>query len=144
MSEVRVGFHARRIPVLDIALWDTVGTVGVAYLASKYKVFGVDSFAKQLAIWFGLGFLAHLAFGVDTQAVVFVKRRPWWHRSWWWGGSHYASGDVLRTVEPAGGIRPHPEWLSKGPMNPSNSAPPLPPPPPPGGAPCVGCGGASL
>ena len=36
LSTLRAGIHAHRIPILDIATVDTVGTVAIAYGISRY------------------------------------------------------------------------------------------------------------
>lgn len=110
-----MGFHAARIPIIDVALWDTAGTVGVAYVASRYSVFGVDSFAKQLLIWFGLGFAAHVAFGVNTRVVD--AARGWWPGSWasrpWWARH---GSPIRECMSCQGGVE-----VTKGSSEPSTS-----------------------
>jgi len=64
----RVGFHAARIPLIDYALWDTVGTV-VVTLALVY-FFAKDKSWQNTLRWvifaFGLGLILHVLFGVRT------------------------------------------------------------------------------
>ena len=63
----RAGVHAARIPGLDIAFWDTVGTVIVAVvLAFVFR----QSAWRWLLLLCVLGFVAHLAFGVRTKLVT--------------------------------------------------------------------------
>jgi len=73
----RVGFHAARIPYIDYALWDTVGTV-VITLALVY-FFAKDKSWQNTLRWvifaFGLGLILHVLFGVRTtmtQSLVGV------------------------------------------------------------------------
>jgi multidrug transporter EmrE-like cation transporter len=73
----KVGFHAARIPILDYALWDTVGTL-VITLALVY-FFAKDKSWQNTLRWvifaFGLGLILHVLFGVRTtmtQSLVGV------------------------------------------------------------------------
>ena len=73
----RVGFHAARIPLIDYALWDTVGTL-VITLALVY-FFATDKSWQNTLRWvifaFGLGLILHVLFGVRTtmtQSLVGV------------------------------------------------------------------------
>jgi hypothetical protein len=67
LGEPRQGFHAARIPVLDVALWDTVGTIVIAV---------VVAYLFNLPVWltvaaaFLLGIYAHWLFGVNTRLNV--------------------------------------------------------------------------
>lgn len=62
----RTGAHAIRIPVLDIALVDTVATVALA--AAIAWVTGIN-FLLTLAVLFVVGELAHKVFCVRTAVV---------------------------------------------------------------------------
>jgi bacteriorhodopsin len=65
----RTGFHAARIPYLDIALWDTIGTIGITWLL--VFVFAKDKSWQNTLRWFvfafGLGLFLHILFGVKTK-----------------------------------------------------------------------------
>lgn len=67
----RTGFHSARIPWLDYALWDTVGTIGVTWvlvlLLAKDKSF--PNTLRWILFAFLLGLLLHLLFGVRTKMV---------------------------------------------------------------------------
>jgi hypothetical protein len=64
------GFHRARIPIIDIALWDTVGTIIIAYLIHK---FWHVSFWLTLSILFISAQLLHLAFGAETKIIKQLK-----------------------------------------------------------------------
>jgi len=65
----RTGFHSARIPWLDFALWDTVGTIVVAWLL--VFLFAKDKSVANTIFWiiiaFAIGVVFHLAFGVKTK-----------------------------------------------------------------------------
>jgi RsiW-degrading membrane proteinase PrsW (M82 family) len=67
----RVGIHAARIPFLDYALWDVVGTIGIAWLL--VLVFAKDKSWQNTLRWiiiaFALGLFLHILFGVRTKMV---------------------------------------------------------------------------
>ena len=67
LGKPRQGFHAARIPILDIALWDTVGTIvvagGLAWLLGGNVPFWI-LFA------FALGIVLHWGFGARTKMTV--------------------------------------------------------------------------
>jgi hypothetical protein len=58
-----MGFHAARIPYIDIALWDTVGTIVIALVIAH--VYGLTPW-KVVACAFLLGIILHWFFGVKT------------------------------------------------------------------------------
>ena len=62
-STPRKGIHAYRIPVLDIAAVDTVGTIAVAYGVSKYMNW---SFLATTVGLFGIGEVYHHVYNIDT------------------------------------------------------------------------------
>lgn len=64
----RTGVHATRIPFLDIAFWDTVGTVGIALLLH----YSIPALRKHNAAWtisglFLIAIIMHYAFCVPTR-----------------------------------------------------------------------------
>jgi bacteriorhodopsin len=68
----RTGFHAQRIPILDIALWDTVGTIVITIIL--VQLFAVDKSIGNTLKWilfaFILGFVLHYTIGVRTKMTV--------------------------------------------------------------------------
>ena len=62
----RQGIHARRIPLLDWALWDVVGTVVVAVILSRWLRRPPWLVAGGL---FLLSVVVHLLLGVPTAVV---------------------------------------------------------------------------
>ena len=70
LGRPREGIHAARIPGLDVALWDVVGTIciagGVAALAGW-------PIGKTILIALLLGVLAHALFGVRTRVHTLVS-----------------------------------------------------------------------
>lgn len=73
----RVGFHAARIPGLDYALWDTVGTIVITLVLVYF--FAKDKSWQNTLRWvifaFSLGLILHVLFGVRTkmtQSIVNV------------------------------------------------------------------------
>lgn len=71
----RTGFHSARIPWLDYALWDVVGTIGVTWvlvlLFAKDKSF--PNTLRWILFAFLLGLLLHLLFSVDTTMTRSIK-----------------------------------------------------------------------
>ena len=71
----RMGFHSARIPWLDYALWDVVGTIGVTWvlvlLFAKDKSF--PNTMRWILFAFLLGLLLHLLFSVDTTMTRSIK-----------------------------------------------------------------------
>jgi hypothetical protein len=63
LSTPRKGIHASRIPILDIAAVDTVGTIAIAYGVSKYMNW---SFLATTVGLFGLGEAFHHAYNIKT------------------------------------------------------------------------------
>lgn len=68
----RTGIHAQRIPVLDIALWDTVGTIAITIVL--VQLFAVDKSISNTLKWivfaFVLGFVLHYMIGVRTKMTT--------------------------------------------------------------------------
>ena len=60
------GFHSTRIPILDVALWDVLGTVVIG-LAIAYFT-NLSPFWTVAALFILATFL-HWLFGVKTKAV---------------------------------------------------------------------------
>lgn len=71
LGKPREGFHAARLPNLDIATNDTLGTLGIAVAFSA--VYEIPLWKTTTAL-FVIGEAAHVAFGVDTAVVKAVKR----------------------------------------------------------------------
>jgi len=71
----RTGFHSARIPWLDYALWDTVGTIGVTWVL--VLLFAKDKSFQNTLRWiifaFLLGILLHFIFNVDTTMTRNIK-----------------------------------------------------------------------
>ena len=69
LGQPRQGFHAARVPLLDVALWDTVGTIVIAIcIALLFRV----SIWKTVVAAFVLGTLMHIAFGVRTRLTTAI------------------------------------------------------------------------
>ncbi|APC25777.1 hypothetical protein BST79_gp264 [Only Syngen Nebraska virus 5] len=68
----RTGIHAQRIPMLDIALWDTVGTIVITIIL--VQIFATDKSVGNTLKWilfaFVLGFVLHYVIGVRTKMTV--------------------------------------------------------------------------
>lgn len=64
----RTGFHATRIPYLDWALWDTLGTFLAA--ESMYQLDWFDARGPAYAFCLSLGVIAHVLFQVRTAFIV--------------------------------------------------------------------------
>lgn len=67
MSTPRVGIHALRIPYVDWALWDVVGTVAAAEATYRMNLF--DSRLQSMGFWWSLGVVAHFIFQTNTQFI---------------------------------------------------------------------------
>ena len=67
----RTGFHSARIPWLDYALWDTVGTIAVTWVL--VMIFAKDKSFLNTIRWvifvFLLGIFLHFLFGVKTKMI---------------------------------------------------------------------------
>ena len=63
LSTPRAGIHALRIPILDIAAVDTIGTIAGGYGISKLMNW---SFTKTTAGLFGLALFFHHWYNIDT------------------------------------------------------------------------------
>lgn len=72
----RVGFHSMRIPILDYALRDIIGTVVITWIL--VMIFAKDKSIKNSIYWiifaFLLGILLHLLFGVRTKMIGDIKK----------------------------------------------------------------------
>ena len=64
------GVHAATIPHLNIAAFDTIGTVAIAAGISWYYDY---SFIKTVFAAFAIGELAHIAFGVETRLIKRIR-----------------------------------------------------------------------
>ena len=63
-GQPREGFHAHRIPWLDLALWDVVGTVCMAgFISITFKV----RFFATVLILFASAIILHRLFCVETR-----------------------------------------------------------------------------
>ena len=67
LGRPRQGLHRARIPVLDLALWDVVGTFALAYLTFYFFPNWSSNYLVHLAGWFLLATLLHLIFCVPTK-----------------------------------------------------------------------------
>ena len=71
----RTGVHSARIPWLDYALWDVIGTIGVTWVL--VLLFAKDKSFQNTMRWilfaFLLGLLLHLLFSVDTTMTRSIK-----------------------------------------------------------------------
>ena len=65
------GFHARR--VVGFALYDTLGTIGLAILTSM--IFRIH-ILSSLLLWFVLGEVLHYAFGTRTAFLELIRIHP--------------------------------------------------------------------
>ena len=63
LSTPRVGIHALRIPIIDVAAIDTIGTIVGGYGISKIMNW---SFATTTASLFGIGLAFHHFYNIDT------------------------------------------------------------------------------
>ena len=70
LGKPREGFHAARLPKLDIATNDTLGTLGIAVAVSA--VYEIPLWKTTIAL-FAVGEVAHMAFGVDTAVIKALK-----------------------------------------------------------------------
>lgn len=69
LGQPRQGFHAARVPILDVALWDTVGTIVIATcIALMFRL----SIWKTVVAAFVLGMLMHIAFDVRTRQTTII------------------------------------------------------------------------
>jgi len=68
----RTGIHTQRIPFLDIALWDTIGTIVITIIL--VMLFATDKSIGNIFKWilfaFVLGFVLHYIIGVRTKLVT--------------------------------------------------------------------------
>lgn len=65
-----MGFHAARIGPIDIALYDTLGTIGLAFVT--WLIAPRVPFWMHFIAWFILGEVLHLAFGIDTAFLRII------------------------------------------------------------------------
>jgi len=72
LGKPRVGFHSARIPWVDYALYDVLGTIGVTW--ALVMIFAQDKSIVNTVRWiafaFLLGILLHIIFGVKTKMTV--------------------------------------------------------------------------
>ena len=69
----RMGLHALRIPLIDVAFWDVVGTLLIAVLIAHILKTNVVS---TVLIAFLLGCAAHIVFCVPTTVTRFILGIP--------------------------------------------------------------------
>ena len=62
----REGFHAARIPVIDVALWDVVGTICIAIVLAHWFQTNVG---WTLLMVFAVAVLLHWLFCVETTIM---------------------------------------------------------------------------
>lgn len=79
LGEPRKGFHEKRIPYIDLAFNDTVGTLVIAFLLSYAPILKkVKGTLKRtlyiFVLLFLLGEILHILFGVETEFVKKLKR----------------------------------------------------------------------
>jgi hypothetical protein len=67
----REGIHAARIPGIDVAAYDTFGTLIIAYLISIYMGYNPWKFIGGVLI---AGIVAHRVFCVRTKVDEFLFR----------------------------------------------------------------------
>lgn len=65
------GIHSYRDPILGLAVVDVALTVAGAAL-TKRLIFKETPFSTHLLVWFGTGFIVHMALGVKTKGVKMV------------------------------------------------------------------------
>lgn len=78
LGEPRKGFHEKRIPYVDLAFNDTVGTLFIAFLLSFTGIMkSVKGTVKRtvyfFVILFVIGEVLHILFGVETEFVKKLK-----------------------------------------------------------------------
>jgi hypothetical protein len=69
LGEPNKGFHEKRIPFIDIALLDTIGTFAIAVLI---YCFGYGTVIFNFIILFAIGQLLHYIFGVRTAFMKYL------------------------------------------------------------------------
>ena len=69
----RRGFHATRIPVLDVALWDVVGTILLA--AALASGGGLKRLLMMVVALLLVSIAVHFAFCVETRVTNILLRR---------------------------------------------------------------------
>lgn len=62
LGKPRQGFHSARIPVVDTALYDFLGTVLFAYVS--YRLYDEINFSTYLGLWLLAGAFFHYLFCV--------------------------------------------------------------------------------
>jgi hypothetical protein len=63
------GLHATRIPIIDLAFWDVVGTFAIAY---AFYLFGYGSIMFNFLILFVIAEVLHYIFGVKTAFIKYI------------------------------------------------------------------------
>lgn len=64
------GFHKTRIPLINWALWDTIGTLFLAMITNQLLPFG--SIWSHFIIWILLSIVIHYIFCVKSTLSMFV------------------------------------------------------------------------
>lgn len=72
LGSSRMGVHSTRIPVLDIALADTLMTIVAAFFIQKF-MYPNTPYMTVLILFAILGEILHVVFCVDTRVVQFFK-----------------------------------------------------------------------
>lgn len=70
----RKGIHSVRVPVLDLALFDLLGTWIAAYLLAKY-VLHMDTLPVFFGVWL-IGVLVHCTMRIKTPVTGFFCGDP--------------------------------------------------------------------
>ena len=65
----REGIHAARIPIIDLAFWDTALTILVIFIASRL---GNYNFVILFIVIFLSGIIAHKLFCVNTKLNSYI------------------------------------------------------------------------
>lgn len=63
------GLHAVRIPIIDLALWDVVGTFVLAYVL---YLFGYGTIMFNFLVLFVMAEILHYIFGVKTAFIKYI------------------------------------------------------------------------
>lgn len=69
MSEPRKGIHRWRLPGVDLAAVDVLGTIAFAFLLARGKISKALWYLLFLVI---LGEMLHIAFGVPTPVALWI------------------------------------------------------------------------
>ena len=71
-SRPRQGIHSLRDPIFDLALVDVLGTLGVAYMTSRY--FGYSLMWTLIGLLVA-GTIVHMQLGIQTQLILNITKR---------------------------------------------------------------------